>query len=70
MRCGVIPALRAFVGTRLMRRAVGAPARRGARRDSYRRPARAVAGERSLQALPGRLFTHAATPVPASGKDM
>ncbi len=56
MRCGVVPALRAYVGTRPMRRAVEAPARAGV-------------SERSLQALPGRLFTHAVTPVPASEKD-
>ena len=50
---------------------VGRGARKmNAGRDSSLRPARAVVGERSLQALPGRLFTHAATPVPASGKDM
>ena len=57
MRCGVVPALRAYVGTRPMRRAVEAPARAGV-------------SERSQQALPGRLFTHAATPVPASRKDV
>lgn len=32
--------------------------------------ARAVVGERVLQPLPGRLFIHAATPIPASGKDV
>ena len=70
MRCGVVPALRAYVGTRPMRRAVEAPARRGAGRDSSRRSARAVVGERFLQALPGQLFTHAVTPVPTFGKDV
>ena len=49
---------------------VGREARKmNAGRDSSWRAARAVVGERSLQALPGRLFTHAATPVPASRKD-
>ena len=32
--------------------------------------ARAAVGEPSLPALPDRLLTHAATPVPASGKDV
>ena len=50
---------------------VGRGARKmNAGRDSSRRPARAVVDERSAQALPGRLFTHAATPIPTSGKDM
>jgi len=38
-------------------------------RRAVEAPARAGVSERSLQALPGRLFTHAVTPVPASEKD-